>query len=110
MNPQNGNFHFIYGSWLIGRNEDEALKEFRKSLLLFHEGFSVKDVLERCYPRVKVYDKLRELVPSDSGDIWEFAAFLWRNGEKEMLEKLEMELESSGMVKPLEKIRKLKGE
>jgi len=109
LRPQEGNFHFIYASWLIDKDTKQALSEFKKALALFHDGFSVKHVLEKCYPRVKVYDKLRELVPPDSESIWEFAVFLWKNGEREMLGKLEKELRSGGRIKLLKRIEKLKG-
>jgi len=109
LRPQEGNFHFIYASWLIDRNTREALSEFKKSLLLFHDGFSAKDVLGKCYPRMRGYDKLRELIPPDSESMWEFAVFLWKNGEKGMLKKLEEELKSEGRIKLLQRIEKLKG-
>lgn len=109
LRPQEGNFHFIYASWLIDKDTGKALSEFKKSLSLFHDGFSAKDVLGKCYPRVRVYDKLRGLIPPDSESIWEFAVFLGKNGEERMLRKLEEELKSEGRIKLLQRIEKLKG-
>ena len=82
LHPMNGYFHYSYATWLINKDLEKALKEFQKSLLLFHDEFGEKEVLKKCYERTQNYDKLREVIPDRAESLMELGYFLLKRGDK----------------------------